>query len=83
MSKRKNFPIHLKHEFMSWASTRKGYSVSGPNGIYEVFRLLNQKKGEILIAHRDLNDAKIITTTGRLSQLVAQWLEERQLLRNE
>ncbi len=76
MSRRRNSLHHTKvQEFLEWAKA-KGYQVKPVNGCYEVLRLLNPKKGEILIAHkRDRTDH--VTTTGRLTQLVGVWLNEK------
>lgn len=76
MSRRRDSLHHTKvQEFLEWVKA-KGYQVQPVKGCYEVFRLSNPKKGEILIAHkRDRTDH--VTTTGRLTQLVGVWLNEK------
>lgn len=76
MNRRRDNLHHTKvPEFLQWAEA-KGYSQLPIKGSYEVFRLSNPKKGEILIGHkRDKTDH--ITTTGRLTQLVDSWHRER------
>lgn len=76
MSRRRDSLHHTKaREFVEWAKS-KGYTEQPVKGCYEVFRLSNPKKGEILIAHkRDRTDH--VTTTGRLTQLVGVWLKEK------
>lgn len=82
MSKRRTFKAFLKNEFFGWAM-KKGYIISGPQGVYEAFRLTNAKKGEILVGHFDMQDKNVLVTTGRLSQLVTRWESERSELRRE
>lgn len=76
MSRRRDSLHHTKvREFVEWTKS-KGYIEQPVKGRYEVFRLSNPKKGEILIAHkRDRTDH--VTTTGRLTQLVGVWLKEK------
>lgn len=76
MSRRRDSLHHTKvEEFIKWAEA-KGYESHHCKGSFEVFRLHNPKKGEILIAHkRDRTDH--VTTTGRLTQLVGVWLKEK------
>lgn len=76
MNRRRDNLHHTKvPEFIQWAEGR-GYTRQPTKGSYEVFRLHNPKKGEILIGHkRDKTDH--ITTTGRLTHLVGLWMQER------
>lgn len=62
-------------EFVTWAKA-EGYTVEQSKGIYEVFRLRNERKGELLIAHRR-DGTDHVTTTGRLTSLVGRWLTMR------
>ena len=76
MNHRRDSLHHTKvPEFLKWAEA-KGYTQQQVKGAYEMFRLHNPKKGEILIAHkRDKTDH--VTTTGRLTHLVGIWLKEK------
>ena len=76
MNRRRDNLHHTKaQEFIQWAEAR-GYVRQPTKSMYEVFRLHNAKKGEILIAHlRDRSDH--VTTTGRLTSLVANWMKEK------
>lgn len=70
--KRHEFAAHMRSAFLLWAQT-KGYTVGGSGKKSEAFRIMNHKKGEILIGQFHMLDPKVITTSGRLSRLVEEW----------
>lgn len=80
MNRRRDNLHHTKvGEFLQWAVEQKGYIQQETKGTYEVFRLSNPKKGEILIGHkRDKTDH--VTTTGRLTHLVGQWIQSKKVI---
>lgn len=73
--KRITFKEEYKLDFLTWASN-KGYLIEDKKSLYESFRLKNLKKGEVLVAHTELNNPKVISVTGRLAQLVTIWQQE-------
>jgi hypothetical protein len=70
--KRHEFAAHMRGSFLLWAQ-KKGYTVGSSGKGLEAFRIMNRKKGEILIGQFHMLDPKIITTSGRLSRLVEEW----------
>lgn len=78
MNRRRDVLHHTKvEEFVAWA-LKRGYSRQPTKGCFEIFRLHNPTKGEILIGHKRTNTDHV-TTTGRLTQLVGIWLKERRI----
>jgi hypothetical protein len=71
-SKRKSIKAYKRKEFMDWAIS-KGYIAGGSDRASEAFRLINHKKGEIIIAQYDIFDKNVIIGNGRFDHLVSQW----------